>query len=246
MRVNSRSSIAGECITNRRGCQSKATRTSRTSALFQDILDGCHGRTSARVAAQRGPRRELGSGSVRVLSGWRRAHAGEEVGAGVALHQPIADVGQTLRVGDRRQQLRQAFGGGHSLDHSAARSTNVTLTSSNNSTPLGTSRCTIWFVDALHPSPQLDANYKVRLDYVRVLLMKITSKGQVTIPQRLRLKFGLLPNCEVTFDEADGGVVIRPALSKEQAIAQRLRQARGVAAGRATTAEVMRLTRGDD
>ena len=76
--------------------------------------------------------------------------------------------------------------------------------------------------------------------------MKITSKGQVTIPQRLRLKFGLLPNCEVTFDEADGGVVIRPALSKEQAIAQRLRQARGVAAGRATTSEVMRLTRGDD
>ena len=148
MRVNSRSSIAGECITNRRGCQSKATRTSRTSALFQDILDGCHGRTSARVAAQRGPRRELGSGSVRVLSGWRRAHAGEEVGAGVALHQPIADVGQTLRVGDRRQQLRQAFGGGHSLDHSAARSTNGILTSSNfrisgNSTPLGTSRCTI-------------------------------------------------------------------------------------------------------
>lgn len=76
--------------------------------------------------------------------------------------------------------------------------------------------------------------------------MKITSKGQVTIPQRLRLKFGLLPHSEVTFDEADGGVVIRPALSKEQAIAQRLRQARGVADGRATTAEVMRLTRGDD
>ena len=57
-------------------------------------------------------------------------------------------VGQTLRVGDRRQQLRQEFGGGHSLDHSAARSTNGILTSSNfrisgNSTPLGTSRCTI-------------------------------------------------------------------------------------------------------
>ena len=79
-------------------------------------------------------------------------------------------VGQTLRVGDRRQQLRQAFGGGHSLDHSAARSTNVILTSSDfrisgNSTPLGTSRCTIWFVDALRPSPQLDANYEVRLHF---------------------------------------------------------------------------------
>ena len=40
--------------------------------------------------------------------------AGEEVGAGVALHKPIADVGQTLRVGDGHQQLRQAFGGGQS------------------------------------------------------------------------------------------------------------------------------------
>ena len=60
------------------------------------------------------PPRQLGSVSVRVPFGRRRAHAGEEVGAGIALHQPIADVGQTLRVGDGRQQLRQAFGGGQS------------------------------------------------------------------------------------------------------------------------------------
>ena len=40
----------------------------------------------------------------------RRADAGEEVGAGVALYEPIADFGQTLRVGDRRQQLRQSPG----------------------------------------------------------------------------------------------------------------------------------------
>lgn len=76
--------------------------------------------------------------------------------------------------------------------------------------------------------------------------MKITSKGQVTIPLRFRLKFGLLPHCEVTFGETEDGVVIRPALSKGQVIAQRLRRARGRASGRVTTAEVMRLTRGDD
>lgn len=75
--------------------------------------------------------------------------------------------------------------------------------------------------------------------------MKITSKGQVTIPQRLRLKFGMLPHSEVAFEEVDGGVVIRPALSKEQAIAQRLRRARGAATGRFCTDEVMQLTRGD-
>lgn len=76
--------------------------------------------------------------------------------------------------------------------------------------------------------------------------MKITSKGQVTIPQRFRLKFGLLPHSEVAFEEIEGGVVIRPALSNEQTIAQRLRQARGAATGPFSTADIMQLTRGDD
>ena len=76
--------------------------------------------------------------------------------------------------------------------------------------------------------------------------MKITSKGQVTIPQRFRRKFGLLPHSEVAFEEIEGGVVIRPALSKEQEIALRLRRARGAARGNLSTAEVMQLTRGED
>ena len=76
--------------------------------------------------------------------------------------------------------------------------------------------------------------------------MKITAKGQVTIPQRFRLKFGLLPHTDVTFEEADGGVVVRPVLSKRALIEKRLREARGVAAGGATTDDVMRLTRGDE
>lgn len=75
--------------------------------------------------------------------------------------------------------------------------------------------------------------------------MKITTKGQVTIPQPLRLKFGLLPHTEVTFGEADGCVVLRPVLSKRVLIEHRLRDARGVARGDTTTDEVMRLTRGD-
>ena len=52
--------------------------------------------------------------------------AGEEVGAGVALHQPSPTSARRFRVGDGRQQFRQAFGGGHSRDavilHSSARS----------------------------------------------------------------------------------------------------------------------------
>ena len=35
--------------------------------------------------------------------------------------------------------------------------------------------------------------------------MRITTKGQVTIPQRFRLKFGLLPHTDVSFEEANGG-----------------------------------------
>ena len=76
--------------------------------------------------------------------------------------------------------------------------------------------------------------------------MRITAKGQVTIPQQLRNKFGLLPNTEVNFEEGDGGVVIRPVLSKRALVAERLRRARGAAGGDFDTDDVMRLTRGDE
>ena len=76
--------------------------------------------------------------------------------------------------------------------------------------------------------------------------MRITAKGQVTIPQQLRNKFGLLPNTEVNFEEGDGGVVIRPVLSKRALVAERLRRARGAAGSDFGTDDVMRLTRGDE
>ena len=75
--------------------------------------------------------------------------------------------------------------------------------------------------------------------------MKITSKGQVAIPQRLRLKFGLLPNTEVVFEEAADRVAIRPKTSKRDQIEERLRAVRGVGGGGLSTDEVMRLTRGE-
>lgn len=51
----------------------------------------------------------------------------------------------------------------------------------------------------------------------------------MTIPQALRLKRGLLPHTEATFEETDGGVIIRPAKSKHALILERLREARGTA-----------------
>ena len=68
----------------------------------------------------------------------------------------------------------------------------------------------------------------------------------MTIPQRLRSRFGLLPHTEVNFEEGDGCVVIRPMLSKRALVAERLRRARGVASGDLGTDDVMRLTRGDE
>ena len=76
--------------------------------------------------------------------------------------------------------------------------------------------------------------------------MKISTKGQVTIPQRLRVKFGLLPNTEVAFEEGEGCVVVRPTVSKRTLIEDRLRMARGAARAGLGTDDVMQLTRGED
>jgi AbrB family looped-hinge helix DNA binding protein len=76
--------------------------------------------------------------------------------------------------------------------------------------------------------------------------MKLTSKGQVTIPHPLREKFGLLPATEVAFEEADGGVLIKPAGASRRREAERwLRKARGSATAQLTSDEILRLTRGE-
>lgn len=77
--------------------------------------------------------------------------------------------------------------------------------------------------------------------------MKITSKGQVTIPKALRDELGLLPGTEVEFVRDDEGVRVRRApggRSRGEELVKHLREA-----GRnytMTTEEVMRLTRGED
>ncbi|WP_193311621.1 AbrB/MazE/SpoVT family DNA-binding domain-containing protein [Agriterribacter humi] len=38
----------------------------------------------------------------------------------------------------------------------------------------------------------------------------LTSKGQLLIPKRLRKKYGIEAGVKVIFEEAEGGVVIRP------------------------------------
>jgi AbrB family looped-hinge helix DNA binding protein len=75
--------------------------------------------------------------------------------------------------------------------------------------------------------------------------MRITSKGQVTIPQELREKAGLLPHTEVEFELDDAGVRIRPARSprKETRGWALVRRLRGRATVKMSTDEIMALTR---
>lgn len=77
--------------------------------------------------------------------------------------------------------------------------------------------------------------------------MRLTSKGQVTIPQRLRERYGLEPHGEVTFEAADGGVLIKPAAGPRlHRLRSALRKVRGSADAGLTTDAIMQLTRGDD
>lgn len=76
--------------------------------------------------------------------------------------------------------------------------------------------------------------------------MRITAKGQVTIPHRLRQDFGLLPHTEVVFKAGKDCIILRSRLGRRELIRERLRRARGAGTGERTTDQIMRLTRGDD
>lgn len=73
--------------------------------------------------------------------------------------------------------------------------------------------------------------------------MRVTSKGQVTIPHDVRQRLGIEPGSEVDFEiEGDGGVrLVRLTDGSGAALVQRMR-------GRhvpMSTDEIMALTRGD-
>ena len=77
--------------------------------------------------------------------------------------------------------------------------------------------------------------------------MRVTSKGQVTIPQEIRDKYGFLPQTEVTFVEKGERVyLVKQSNTTTSGRGQRLiTQLRGRAAVRMTTEEVLALTRGE-
>lgn len=76
----------------------------------------------------------------------------------------------------------------------------------------------------------------------------LTSKGQVTIPKRLRDHLRLRPGAEVEFEVISDGRVVILAKGKPQRGKSVFAKIRGIAKGKGpnlTTDEIMALTRGE-
>lgn len=75
--------------------------------------------------------------------------------------------------------------------------------------------------------------------------MRITSKGQVTIPIEIRERVGLLPHTEVRFEVEGNAVRIlreEKSSSRGEKVVERMR---GRATSKMSTEEIMALTRGE-
>jgi AbrB family looped-hinge helix DNA binding protein len=76
--------------------------------------------------------------------------------------------------------------------------------------------------------------------------MRVTSKGQVTIPQDIRERYGLLPHTEVEFVVSGETVFLCKANGENRRMRAWLDQVRGSADIKMTTEQIMALTRGED
>ena len=71
--------------------------------------------------------------------------------------------------------------------------------------------------------------------------MRVTTKGQVTIPINVREVLGIMPETEIDFREDDGRFYI-VKISKPKKTKQ-FNKLRGIATAKMTTDEIMNLTR---
>jgi AbrB family looped-hinge helix DNA binding protein len=78
--------------------------------------------------------------------------------------------------------------------------------------------------------------------------MRITSKGQVTIPVAIRERAGLLPHTEVDFElDGDAVRIIRAKAPRGETRGERaVRRLWGSATVKMSTDEIMALTRGEE
>ena len=72
--------------------------------------------------------------------------------------------------------------------------------------------------------------------------MHVTTKGQVTIPIKLREKYGIHPHSEIEFIEEDGKIFIK-IIKKSGKTKNEFYKFRGIATVKMTTEQIMTLTR---
>ncbi|MCK4468928.1 MAG: AbrB/MazE/SpoVT family DNA-binding domain-containing protein [Desulfobacterales bacterium] len=73
--------------------------------------------------------------------------------------------------------------------------------------------------------------------------MRVTTKGQVTIPVHIREKAGILPNTDVEFEIIQDKVFLKKAKKQPKRGKDLIRQMRGRGTVKMTTDEIMALTR---
>jgi len=74
--------------------------------------------------------------------------------------------------------------------------------------------------------------------------MRVTTKGQVTIPQHIRDKLEITPATEVDFIEEKGRIFLVQR-KEEKADIRKYAKLRGLASVKMTTDEIMALTRSE-
>ena len=74
--------------------------------------------------------------------------------------------------------------------------------------------------------------------------MRVTTKGQVTIPQHIREKMMITPSSEIDFvEEADRVYIVKKKDEKDSI--RKFSKLRGIGTVKMTTDEIMALTRAD-
>lgn len=71
--------------------------------------------------------------------------------------------------------------------------------------------------------------------------MRVTTKGQVTIPRNVREALGIVPETEIDFIEENGKFYI--VKSDEPVTRRKFGKLRGIATAKMSTDEIMSLTR---
>ncbi|MCC5816142.1 MAG: AbrB/MazE/SpoVT family DNA-binding domain-containing protein [Leptospira sp.] len=74
--------------------------------------------------------------------------------------------------------------------------------------------------------------------------MRVTIKGQVTIPVDLRQIHNITPNSDVDFINTNEGILIKKSKNTRDDLSTRLNEIRGIIEKKTTTKALMNLTRG--